>query len=101
MQNHLTGIRVGRVASYSSKKGYGFLEDLDTKALVFVHHSSLVKQQPGWRDLWIGEYVNYVLLSDKDGRVGARNVTGINGGPLMCESRTREFLSPVTQRNPR
>ena len=91
MQNQMTGLRTGRVTDYFTKKGYGFLEDQQTKAKVFVHNLSLVQSRPGKqiRDLWVGEYVNYILLTDKDGRVGARCVTGINGGPLMCESRMR------------
>jgi cold shock CspA family protein len=91
MQNQLTSVRTGRVLSFSSRNGYGFLEDLETKACVFVHYTSLVRKEEGRRDLWTGEYVCFVVMPDRDGRVGARVVTGIGSGPLMCESRMRDL----------
>jgi cold shock CspA family protein len=88
MQRLLPGVRTGRVLCYASHKGFGFIEDQETEAQVFVHYSSLVRKEEGRRDLWVGEYVNFVVLPDESGRMGARAVRGINGGPLMCESRT-------------
>jgi len=91
MQHLMPGTRTGRVVAYNAHKGFGFIEDQQTKAMVFVHHSSLVRRDEGRRDLWVGEYVNFVLIPDKEGRMGARCVTGVNGGPLMCQSRSQEI----------
>lgn len=89
MQSQMPGVRTGRVTAFSPAKGFGFIEDTKTKALVFVHHSSLAPllSHEGKKNLWVGEYVNFILLPDKDGRIGARRVTGVHGGPLMFETR--------------
>lgn len=89
MQSQMPGVRVGRVIFFAPHKGFGFIEDVCTKAQVFVHYSSLVRTDKGRRSLWVGEYVNFVLLPDRVGRIAARSVTGISGGPLMCETRSQ------------
>lgn len=91
MQTSLSGVRTGRVLSFCSRKGYGFIEERITKSQVFAHYTSLVRRSNGWRKLWKGEYVNFVILPDHAGRPAARNVTGLDGDPLMCEFRDTEF----------
>ena len=87
MERTLCGIRVGKVTQFNSTRGYGFIEDIETNASVFAHYTSLSRTSQGFRGLWEGEYVEFVVLQDHTGRPSARFVTGIRGGPLMCESR--------------
>tara|TARA_B100000963_G_scaffold336328_1_gene331272 strand:- start:270 stop:659 length:390 start_codon:yes stop_codon:yes gene_type:complete len=88
---------VGRVKWFNGKRGFGFITDLDDASDVFVHHSGLVTNKDCWKNLMKGEYVEYSLSSDKEvtegssePRVVARNVTGIRGGPLICESNAED-----------
>jgi cold shock CspA family protein len=82
---------------FNNKSGYGFLtvtegekKDMD----IFVHHSSLrVGNENQYKYLVQGEYVDFTL-SDIDKSKGdskyefhATNVTGVNSGKLMCETR--------------
>jgi cold shock CspA family protein len=76
---------IGCVKCFSPVKGYGFLIDVDTKEELFVHYSALRKSH-GFKTLWQGEYVEYTRDASEQGPV-AKNITGIRGGPLMCDSR--------------
>jgi len=79
---------IAQVKWFDKKKGYGFLQDIQTKADFFVHHSSLSVQDPDtFRYLSIGEYVEYTLLPNNNRRhkTIAADVTGISRGLLMCE----------------
>lgn len=71
------------------------LEEKDTKEKdVFVHHTSIHVETNQYKYLVQGEYVEFNILPvDKEGArydFQATNVTGINGGKLLCETR-REF----------
>ena len=83
--------RTGQVKWFNNKQGYGFVQvhSLGSEPPVdtFVHHSSLQTQNELFRYLVQGEYVEFDLGACEDGRTVARNVTGINGGTLMCEVR--------------
>ena len=78
----------GRVKWFNNKAGYGFItwssdgadEDL------FVHHSALSTDQDQFRYLVEGEYVTF-SITEADGKTTATNVTGPDGGKLMCETR--------------
>lgn len=76
---------VGRVKWFCSSRGYGFLEDLHGGEDAFVHFRSLKRRTEGWRGLYQGEYVAYIPQVI-DGRTSALDVTGVNGGLLMCEA---------------
>lgn len=76
--------RHGWVKTFSTVKGYGFIVDLLTGRDVFVHNHDLVRSSPGFRAIWRGEYVSFLLETTERGLV-AREVTGILGGPLFCE----------------
>jgi len=77
---------VGWTKFFSAQKGYGFLTDLDTGREVFVHYTALQRRDRGWRGLYRGEYVAYRPFVDENGHVSAVEVTGVGGGPLMCEA---------------
>jgi cold shock CspA family protein len=89
----------GRVKWFNN--GYGFItmnkvegEEGDTDKDVFVHHSSVTVQTSQYKYLVQGEYVEFSILpiekGDKKYDFQAVNVTGINGGKLLCETR-REY----------
>ena len=81
----------GRVKWFNSKTGYGFVTVTDGSKSgtdVFVHHSSVQVEKEQYRYLVQGEYVQFGLTKMSDGphEYQATNVTGVNGGQLMCES---------------
>ena len=82
----------GRVKWFNNKSGYGFITSMDGDKLgedVFVHHSALKTCDQLYKYLVLGEYVefNWAEVSDKESHQWqASNVTGVNGGKLMCET---------------
>lgn len=88
---------VGRVKWFNSRAGYGFLTVTNGENSgndVFVHHSSLTTQSELYKYLLEGEYVSFNLevVENEDHEYQAKQVTGVHGGKLMCETRaeTRE-----------
>lgn len=78
-------IMSGRVKWFNKKAGYGFISTEDASgADIFVHHSALQTECELFRYLVEGEYVNFSI---KPGETNAVNVTGPQGGKLMCETR--------------
>jgi cold shock protein len=77
--------RTGRVKWFCASRGYGFLEDTAGGPDAFVHFSNLKRKQEGWKALYKGEYVSYIpqLIEDQ---TSALEVTGVDGGRLMCEA---------------
>lgn len=87
-------IQWGRVRWYDYHKKFGFIEPLDGLSEdVFVHFNDLMtrKGRPG--QLYTGEYVEYRILDSEKDRPRATGVTGIGGGPLLCESGKLTFES--------
>jgi cold shock CspA family protein len=80
---------VGRV-KWFNKNGYGFIEMMDTAETkdIFVHHSAIQTTVSQFRYLVEGEYVRF-KLGKGNGKytVSSSDVTGPNGGKLMCETR--------------
>jgi cold shock CspA family protein len=69
---------------------------------IFVHFSSLNVNHSQYKYLVLGEYVEFVVAKSENDKykVCAKNVTGIQGGPLMCESKrlsTTPLLDPSLQ----
>ena len=80
----------GIVKWFNNRSGFGFVTTLgdDTKD-IFVHHSGVSVNREQYKYLVQGEYVEFVLTesSNTEHEFQATEVTGIGGGPLMCETR--------------
>lgn len=81
----------GQVLSFHARKGFGFIQELDTGTQYFVHHSQLrPKHAPivdGWKPtLYSGEYVRFSVGPNPHvpNQTCALNVTGLGLG-LMCD----------------
>ena len=93
-------VLIGRVKWFNNKAGYGFITVTDGEHSgkdVFVHHSYIKVSDEQYKYLIQGEYVNFNLDNTPNGNheIQAANVSGINGGKLMCETR-REFRETRT-----
>ena len=89
--NKSTGI----VKWFNGSKGFGFIKNVKNNDEIFVHHSNLVVDEDCWKTLIQGEYVEYDVDSASEGRTQATTVTGINGGPLLCESNKNNNLNII------
>lgn len=88
-------IMQGRVKWYDDQRAYGFILPLqvsenDEEADIFVHVSNLCPAVCRRPTLYTGEYVQFQVerTLGSDGSVSgykARRVTGIGGGPLLCD----------------
>jgi CspA family cold shock protein len=94
-----TGTKLtGRVKWFNNSAGYGFITVTDgdkAGADIFVHHSAIVVKSEQYKYLVQGEYVSLSLATTTEKSahdVQAADVSGINGGLLMCETR-REVKS--------
>ena len=97
--------QVGRVKWFNNQSGYGFITYTNTTGSeedVFVHHSALVTGGDQFRYLVQGEYVEFettqVEKSDSSPRIVAKDVRGMNGGMLMCETRHERRQSQQQRR---
>ena len=81
---------LGRVKWFNNKVGYGFITTCDDEQKdVFVHHSNIHVQTHQYKYLVEGEYVHFTLSdsTNTEHKHLATEVSGINGGKLMCETR--------------
>lgn len=89
---------VGCVKWFNNKAGYGFITSGsdENSSDIFVHHSSIFVDKNQYKYLVQGEYVSFDL-EKVDGNEKfthqAKNVRGINSGPLMCETRNQNLQS--------
>ena len=78
---------VGCVKWFDNRKGFGFINNLSNNSEVFVHHTGLNSKENCFRTLFPGEYIEYHLYHDEQSnRDYAVNVTGVQGGSLLCEN---------------
>lgn len=102
-----TQTQTGRVKWFNNKVGYGFItlndERINVEKDIFVHHSALHVQNDQYRYLVQGEYVNFQLVRSVEGphEFYAGNVSGVNGGKLMCETRNDFSYREVSKDKPR
>ena len=83
------GPNVGIIKWFNNSRGYGFLRIVSQDRNgedIFVHQTNVVPHVSGYRTLREGEYVSFEL-SDEE-RPQALNITGVFGGPLMCDAPT-------------
>lgn len=78
--------KIGSIKWFDTKKGYGFLTDIESNNDVFVHYSSIKTTEEVYKVLYEGEYVSYTHKLDDQKRTVTDNVTGVNGGKLLCEN---------------
>lgn len=90
-------IYYGRCKWFNSKSGYGFISfknDNDNINDIFIHHNSIKVCNEQYKYLVIGEYVQFKIVqndnSNQQHNFYASDVSGIDGGKLMCETR-KEF----------
>jgi cold shock CspA family protein len=99
----------GVVKWFNNKTGYGFItinSGKDTGKDIFVHHSSINVEKKQYKYLVQGEYVEFEIIPvNNKHEHQSHNISGINGGKLMCESReewkaqAREFKNEYSQNN--
>jgi cold shock CspA family protein len=91
---------IGRVKWFNNKTGYGFITVTDGDRAgtdIFVHHSSIMVSLEQYKYLVQGEYIQFKIDTTATGShdIQAGEVSGINGGKLMCETR-RDFRQTRT-----
>lgn len=91
----------GRVKWFNSKAGYGFITATNGQKMgtdIFVHHSSIVLATEQYKYLVQGEYIEFSMAYTPGAthEYQASDVSGINGGKLMCETR-HEFRQNRTE----
>jgi cold shock CspA family protein len=84
--------KVGNVKWFNNKAGYGFItvgENTDSPMDVFAHYSNINVSNSQYKYLVQGEYVEFVLTPTPEGphEFQATAITGIEGGPTLCERR--------------
>uniref|UniRef100_A0A6C0D5J8 CSD domain-containing protein n=1 Tax=viral metagenome TaxID=1070528 RepID=A0A6C0D5J8_9ZZZZ len=98
----LTGI----VKWFNNKAGYGFVTALEGEQKgkdIFVHYSSIGGDNQQYRFLTQGEYIDFSLVKSDTEKYEylAKKVTGVKGGPILCETRRLQFTEKrVVERKP-
>ena len=97
-------VYTARVKWFNRSTGWGFLSLTKSAGEhenddIFVHWKSLDINQELYKYLVNGEYVNLQINYTPDGAHSyqATNVSGVDGGPLMCETRHTDSESRRTE----
>lgn len=83
---------IGQVKWFNNKAGYGFItvSSGDHKGKdIFIHYSAIRVVNSQYKYLVQGEYVEFGLVksTSPEHEFQAVDISGINNGPLMCETR--------------
>jgi len=81
------GTHVGQVKWFNPKLGYGFItvcDGNDKGKDIFAHHSGIKPLNSNYKTLEKGEYIQFNVVDGQNG-IQAIDITGIKGGPLMCD----------------
>ena len=91
--------QTGRIKWFNNKKGFGFLSNCVTNEDVFIHHTGIELSEESlnsevniFKTVIEGEYVSYEKHTDSSGRSVAKKVSGIMGGPLLCENVNKKIF---------
>lgn len=79
---------IGNCKWFNKKLGYGFITVYtgDKKGNnIFVHHTGINPLNSNFKTLKKGEYVHFNVTNGANG-LQAVDVTGVCGGPLMCDN---------------
>lgn len=96
------GKYTGSTKWFNDKLGYGFITicDGDEKGKdIFVHHSGIKPLNSNYKTLRKGEYIQFNIINGMNG-LQAVDVTGIKGGPLMCDYVTSKRVVPPNEYMP-
>lgn len=87
----------GQVKFFNRDRGFGFITRLSDNKDFFVHYLDIKPSTQCWNILYQNEYVEF---STRDGPNGeqAGDVTGINGGSLLCEAQFKP-AAPASSNN--
>ena len=69
----------GRVKWFNPTRGFGFITNIDSNNEdddVFVHHSSLSVPEGVYKTLSLGEFVEFEVVTDDNGKKCSSNITG-------------------------
>lgn len=94
--NKSIGQNYGKCKWFSDKNGYGFITKLndDENKDIFVHFSGIKPiVSNNYKTLLCGEYLSFDITYGNNGQQ-AVNVSGINGGPLMCDNNNISNITP-------
>tara|TARA_B100000900_G_scaffold385872_1_gene375832 strand:- start:374 stop:802 length:429 start_codon:yes stop_codon:yes gene_type:complete len=79
---------VGNCKWFNNKIGYGFITVMNGEHKgkdIFVHHSGVQPKNSNFKTLTKGEYISLNIVDGQNG-LQAVDVTGVLGGPLMCDN---------------
>ena len=98
------GNMIGNCKWFNKKLGYGFITVYTGERRgvnIFVHHTGIKPLNSNFRTLRKGEYVHFNIVDGLNG-LQATDVTGVLGGPLMCDNieTRRTSLSRNTNNHP-
>jgi cold shock CspA family protein len=93
---------VGNCKWFNNKIGYGFITVMNGEHKgkdIFVHHTGVQPKNSNFKTLSKGEYISLNIVNGQNG-LQAVDVTGVLGGPLMCDNVIVNRNNRFNTRNP-